>query len=369
MQKINGKYTSAVIYSETAEEYAKAQVKMICDSEAALGSEICMMPDVHPGKVGPVGLTMNVKDKVMPSLIGTDIGCGVSYIKIKTKKIEFQQLDKTIKRIIPSGFDSRKVAHTLSDEFPLEKLYCKKYIHEDKARKSLGTLGSGNHFIEVDKDEEGYLYVFVHSGSRYLGKAVAEYYLKEGQKELKRNGVEIPFEMTYLEEKLMEEYIYDQEIVTEYARLNRQIILNDIAKTMKWKILDTGETIHNYIDNSLILRKGAVSAIKGKEVAIPINMKDGILLCEGLGNPKWNYSAPHGAGRVFSRSDVKNHHTVSEYKKEMKGVYTSIIGKDTLEESPFAYRRLDEIKEAIGDTVKITKILKPVYSYKAGGKE
>lgn len=325
------------------------------------------MPDVHPGYIGPVGLTMTIIDKAMPGLVGTDIGCGVSYMKIRKTNIEFQKLDRIIQEKISTGNKIRKEPHLLSADFDFDDLICRKYINETKSTLSLGTLGGGNHFIEVDVDEAGNQYVFVHSGSRMLGKEVAEYYLKKGQETLKRKGIYVPYELTYLQGQLMKDYLEDVQTVQGYAMLNRELILRDIAKAMKWKEVGGGESIHNYIDENKILRKGAVSAYEDDEVIIPINMKDGIILGTGKGNPDWNYSAPHGAGRVFSRSEVKNHYTVSAFKREMKGIYCSSVGADTLDEAPFAYRGLDEIKAAIADTVEIRKILKPVYNYKAGG--
>lgn len=366
MQKIIGTYTSAAIYSDTAEDYAKAQAKMICDQPAAENSKIRLMPDIHPGHIGPVGLTMTIADKVMPGLIGTDIGCGVSYIKIKKTNIEYQKLDKVIAEMIPAGSSIRTEPHRLSDDFDFSDLVCRKHINAKKALLSLGTLGSGNHFIEVDVDTEGNQYLVVHSGSRHLGKEIAEYYLKRGQAELKEKGLDIPYEMTFLERQLMGDYLKDVITVQGYAMLNREIILREIAKAMKWKIVSYGECIHNYIDENKILRKGAVAAYEDDEVIIPINMKDGIILGKGKGNPEWNYSAPHGSGRILSRSDVKNHHTVSEFKKEMKDIHCSTVGADTLDEAPFAYRSIDEIRDAIKDAVDIVKVLKPVYNYKAG---
>ena len=366
MQKITGKYTSAVAYSDTAEDYALAQVKMICDQLAAEGSKIRVMPDVHPGHIGPVGLAMTLTDKVMPGLVGTDIGCGVSYMEIKKAPIEFQKLDKVIKEKIPAGNKIRKEPHLLSGDFDFGDLICRKHINERKAKLSLGTLGGGNHFIEVDEDEAGNQYVMVHSGSRILGKEVAEYCMRKGQEELKKKGICVPFELTYLEGGLMEAYLADVQTVQGYAMLNRELILRDISKAMKWKEISSGECIHNYIDENMILRKGAVAAYENDDVIIPINMKDGIVMGVGKGNPDWNYSAPHGAGRILSRSDVKKHHTVSEFKKEMQGIYCSTIGADTLDEAPFAYRGLDEISTALSDTVEIKNIIKPVYNYKAG---
>ena len=368
MQTIQGVYNSAFIYSHTAEAYALAQIQAICDNEAAAGSRICVMPDVHPGKVGPIGLTMTVGNRVIPHLIGVDMGCGIRYIRIKEKKIEYQKLDTVIRSCIPVGNQIRKETHRRSPEFDFSSLLCRRHIQEEKAFCSLGTLGGGNHFLELDRDAEGNLYVFVHSGSRHLGVEVTEFYVREGQRRLKEQGIQVPYELTYLEGSLMEDYLHDLAKVQKFAGLNREIILYELAKQMKWKPEGFGESVHNYVDENCILRKGAASAQKGEEVLIPINMKDGILLGTGKGNPEWNFSAPHGAGRIKNREAVKNQHTLAEYKKVMKGIYSPTISKDTLDEAPFAYRGMQEIQEAISETVEITDILKPIYNYKAGGK-
>ena len=230
-------------------------------------------------------------------------------------------------------------------------------------------MGGGNHFIELDTDEEKNMYLVIHSGSRHLGKEVTEYYLSEGQRFLKNKGIDVPYEMTYLEGSLMEDYLHDLDIVQEFASLNREIIITEIAKGMKWKILETYSCIHNYVDFSSetpIIRKGAISAKHGEKVIIPINMRDGIILGTGLGNPDWNYSAPHGAGRIMKREDIKANYTVSSFKNAMKGIYSSCIGKDTLDEAPFAYRNLESIQETITDTVAIDYIIKPVFNFKTG---
>lgn len=369
MLKISGTYAEAAVYSDTAEDYAIAQIKMICDNAVSAGSRIAVMPDVHPGKVGPIGLTMTVGESIIPSLLGVDIGCGVSYIKIRNKKMEFQKLDTVIRECIPAGAKIRKNPHPYSRDYDFSGLICKKHIDEKRCKLSLGTLGSGNHFIEIDKDEEGSLYVFVHSGSRRLGKEVTEYYLKEGQQKLKEKDKAVPYELTCLEGQLMKDYLHDVKEAQGYAMLNREIILSELAGKMKWKIESFGESIHNYVDEKGILRKGAADAYAGDEVIIPINMKDGIILAEGKGNPDWNFSAPHGAGRVLSREAVRNSHILSEFQQEMKGIYSSSISKATLDEAPFAYRRIDEILHHIGETVTVKKILQPVYNFKAGGKE
>ena len=365
MEIINGIYASAKIFSETAEEYALAQIQMICDNEVSKGSTIRVMPDVHPGKVGTIGLTMTAGERILPSLVGIDIGCGITLTKLKQKKVEFQKLDTVIRENVPVGGCIRKNMHRYSQEFDFSRLRCFRSINEEKASLSLGTLGSGNHFVELDKDAEDNLYVAIHTGSRHLGKEVTEYYLRCGQTVLKEQGIQVPYELAYLTGQLKEDYLHDMQIVQEYAKLNRTVILEEIARKMKWKVLEDVSICHNYIDESGILRKGAISAKMGEQVIIPINMRDGILLGTGKGNPEWNYSAPHGSGRILRRDNVKDSFTVSNFKSEMKGIYCSCIGKGTLDEAPFAYRRLEEIADAIEETVEITGIIKPVYNYKA----
>ena len=286
MEIINGTYTSAQIYTTknnatAVDQYARSQLQMICDQESSSGCQIRVMPDVHPGKVGTIGLTMTIGKKIIPNLIGIDIGCGMTLAQIKGKKIECQKLDSVIRKSVPSGFAIRTKAHRFADEFDFHTLKCSEHI-----------------------------------------------------------------------------------------------ILDELVKGMKWKVLDSCECIHNYVDNSddiihafgaPMLRKGAISAKSGEKVIIPINMRDGIILGTGLGNIDWNCSAPHGSGRIMKREDVKNSFTVSSFKSEMKGIYSSCIGKETLDEAPFAYRRIDEIAEVIGDSVNIEKIIRPVYNFKAGG--
>ncbi len=382
MITIYGKYTNATVYTVeneayALEDYARKQLQMICDHPSAEGSTIKVMPDVHPGKVGTIGLTMTVGDSILPSLVSVDIGCGMTIAKVKTKGLQFQQLDTVIRDNVPVGPRIREREHKYVDRIDLSELRCYKHINVRKAVRSVGTLGGGNHFIEVDKDADGNVYLVVHSGSRHLGMEVADYYLRTGQKEMqmKKQGY-APYEMTCLTGELMEDYIYDIKIIQEFARLNREAIIDSITNGMKWKIEDSFTCIHNYVDFSgvdgssdsyakPILRKGAISAKEGERVIIPINMRDGIILGTGLGNAEWNYSAPHGAGRIYKRSEVAEHHTLSEFKKAMKGIYSICINKDTLDESPFAYRGIDDIAEVIKDTVKIDKVIKPVYNYKA----
>ncbi len=376
MIPIKGKYADARIMCPgdisdgNVDQYAIAQVQMISDIEAAKGSKIRVMPDVHPGKVGPIGLTMTVTDAVLPALIGIDIGCGMSMVKIGKIRKDFQKLDTVIRDNVPVGFKIRNTVHKDATGFDLGRLNCYKHIREDKAMLSIGTLGGGNHFIELDADENGEGYLIIHSGSRHLGKEVAEYYMDKGHRYLMEHGKEnVPFELTYLTDELLSDYLHDIQVVQEYADLNRRVIALEIIKGMKWKIKEEVSCIHNYVDSSgtePVLRKGAISARENEDVIIPINMRDGVILGTGKGNEDWNCSAPHGAGRISSREQVTTSHTVSEFKASMKGIYTSCIGKDTLDEAPFAYRDIDYIKEAVKETVEITKILKPVYNYKGG---
>ena len=369
MKTIKGVYTEAKIFTDDVEEYAKAQVKMICDNEVAEGSKICMMPDIHPGKIAPIGLSMTVTDKVIPQLLGVDRGCGMTCVKLNKNHAEFQKLDRVIRENVPSGFAIRKEPHHMAEEFSYEKLRCVHHINRQKAERSLGTLGGGNHFIEIDKSADGSMYLVVHTGSRHLGEEVAEYYTKLANSRLKEQGRDIPYYMSCLEGDNKETYLEDVQVIQRYAELNRQIIVREILRGMKWKAVEQFSVAHNYIDDSDILRKGSISAQNGEKVVIPANMREGIILGIGKGNAEWNYSAQHGSGRRLKREDVKNQYTVSEFKKEMRGIYSSCVGVDTLDEAPFAYRSITEIAEQIKDTVKITEILEPVYNFKAGSKK
>lgn len=372
MKIVNGSCASAKIFTNQVEDYAIAQIQRLCDNPVFEGSQIRIMPDVHPGYVGTIGFTATVIDKIMPNIIGIDIGCGMTMAKLKQKKIEFQKLDTVIRTNVPSGSQIRKKKHRFSENFIFEELRCMNHMNQDKALRSVGTLGGGNHFIEVDQQLDGSLCVVIHSGSRHLGKEVTEYYLKQGQRNLKSQGVDIPFELTYLEGQLKEDYMNDIQVVQRFAQLNREAILDELVKGMKWKVVESSSCIHNYIDcrgAQPIIRKGAISAQSGENVIIPINMKDGIILGEGKGNTDWNVSAPHGAGRVMKRTQIKEQYTVSAFRKEMKGIFSTCINKDTLDEAPFAYRGIDQITEDLGHTVDIKEIMKPVYNFKAGGED
>jgi RNA-splicing ligase RtcB len=368
MDNITGRFASAVVFATGIEDYARSQIRMILDNQVSINSKVRIMPDCHPGKVGPIGLTMTVTDKIIPQLMGVDIGCGMLVAKVEGR-FEFPKLDRVISENVPSGFNIRKKPHNKALFEVISDLRCLRAVNGDKALKSLGTLGGGNHFIEVDKGEDGY-YVIIHSGSRHLGYDVADYYTEAARRRLANMGKDVPYEMAYVEGTLMDDYLHDVEIATAYATLNREIILQEILKGMKWKEVERYESIHNYIgvlpDGTKILRKGAASACEGEMVIIPINMRDGVILGVGKGNPDWNYSAPHGSGRVLRRDEVKNHYTVSAFKNDMKGIYSSSISAGTLDEAPVAYRGIDEIVDVISDSVEVKEIVKPVYNFKAG---
>lgn len=369
--KINGQYTNAVIYTtdnaETAvDPYAVAQVQQLCDFPAAEGTTIRVMPDFHPGKGCVIGLTMTINDKVMPNLVGVDIGCGVSAHKIEKFRPDFKKLDKVIRESVPSGFAIHKKASGGFGALGMDGLRCAKHVDLGRAACSLGTLGGGNHFIEVDRGEDGSYWLVIHSGSRHLGVEICTWYLKSGADALKTQGLDVPYELTWLEGHMAQDYLHDMQLATAFAAANRDAICRAIFGGMGWKHGDELHSVHNYISADNILRKGAIAA--DARCIIPINMRDGIIIGNGRSNPDWNHSAPHGAGRICSRSKAKETFTLTDFKKTMEGVYSSSLRKDTLDEAPFAYRALDDIREAIGKTVAIEQVLKPIYSFKAGGK-
>lgn len=399
MKEIFGKYNSAKIFTDKVEEFAVTQIQNLCDQKFIEGSKIRIMPDVHAGAGCTIGTTMTIKDKVVPNLVGVDIGCGMETIVLEQKEIDLEALDNLIYEKIPSGINIRDNVHPYSADFDINNLRCKKFINEYRALRSIGTLGGGNHFIEVDKDEEGYLYLVIHSGSRHLGKEVAEYYQEEAYKELNNSSLKkineiieelkakgeiqkiqsavkeakkqvvtnVPKALAYAEGYLFENYINDMRIIQKYAELNRKAIADEIINGLGLKVKDSFTTIHNYIDtDSMILRKGAVSAKKDEKLLIPINMKDGSLICIGKGNEDWNCSAPHGAGRLFSRSQAKENFSVEDFKKQMEGIYTTSVSASTLDECPMAYKTMDDIVDNISPTADIVKIIKPIYNFKAG---
>ena len=396
---LNGKYNSAKVFTDNIEQDAIAQIIAFCSQPMSEGAQIRIMPDVHAGAGCTIGTTMTITDKVIPNLVGVDIGCGMETVRLKEKHIELQKLDKLIYEKIPSGFAIREKPHRYGEKIDLTELYCYKHIDPLRAEKSIGTLGGGNHFIEADKGEDGSIYIVIHSGSRHLGVETAKFYQNEAYRRLNKSSdkeaaeliarlkaegrekqiqselkklantktTDVPKHLAYCEGELFEQYIHDMKIVQKFAMLNRQAMMDEIIKGMHLHVEEQFTTIHNYIDtDTMILRKGAVSAQEGEKLLIPINMRDGSLICTGKGNGDWNCSAPHGAGRLMSRSQAKQSFTVSEFKKQMTGIYTTSVNAQTLDECPMAYKSMEDIVDNIGDTVEINEVITPIYNFKAG---
>lgn len=380
------------VYAKTFEDEAYNQVKKMANYKPYRNSKIRIMPDAHAGKGCVIGTTMTLTDSVTPNLVGVDIGCGMLAGYLTVNEIDLKKLDEVIRNYIPSGFS---VHQTPISCFGLQSLYCYNAIEGKDAyiQQSLGTLGGGNHFIEVDKASDGQLVIVVHSGSRNLGVQVCNYYQnlafenlskrndvkelismlksegreKEIQSELKKiKSNVVDKELAHLDGIFFEQYIHDMDIVQQYASKNRYLILNTICEKMGLFTWSYIETIHNYIDvDSMILRKGAVSANKGEKLIIPMNMRDGSLICVGKGNKDWNCSAPHGAGRLMSRAKAKETISMQDFKVTMSNVYTTSVCEATLDEAPQAYKDMNEIVSLIGDTVEIIDIIKPIYNFKA----
>ena len=400
--EIDGKYAKAKIFTDFVDDRAIEQIKTLCDQEFVNGSKIRIMPDVHAGAGCTIGTTMQIKDKIVPNLVGVDIGCGMLTYVLQETDVDLKKLDQCIYDKIPAGMVVRVSPHEFIEKVNLQDLRCLGEINQNRAKLSIGTLGGGNHFIEIDKDDDGTLYLVIHSGSRYLGKQVAEYYQEEGYRalnhctkkdianmiaDLKKQGrvkeiqttlektktqiiTKIPKALAYVEGQLFDDYICDMKIVQQYATYNRLAMAKEIIDTMGWHIVESFTTVHNYIDtNAMILRKGAVSANRGEKLLIPINMRDGSLICVGKGNEDWNCSAPHGAGRAFSRKTAFHQFSMDEYRKQMEGIYTTSVNEETLDECPMAYKNMDVIVKNIAPTADIIKVIKPIYNFKAGETE
>ena len=366
MLTLNGKYATAKVFNNNAEDSAVLQIYNLLNQSFVEGSQIRIMPDVRAGMGCTIGTTMTITDKIVPNLVGVDIGCGMETVLLKEKHLDLQQLDKAIHQHIPAGFAIRKSPHHYADNADLNILRCAKHMKLDRAVLSIGTLGGGNHFIELSKDEDGNLYLVVHSGSRNLGKQAAEYYQKEAVKYVKGQGIAIERSLAYISGSLLDDYLHDMAIIQRYADVNRKAIVKELEKRVGFKIMESFTTIHNYIDlDSNILRKGAISARRGEQVLIPMNMRDGSLICMGKGNEDWNHSAPHGAGRLMSRTAAKGQITLTQFEKAMEGIYSTTVNRSTLDEAPFAYKPMQEIVDNMGETVDIVKALKPVYNFKA----
>ena len=386
---INNNGVVTKIFAYTIEEAAIEQIINVANLYD--DCKIRIMPDCHAGKGCTIGTTIKLKDKVTPNLVGVDIGCGMLVVELGNIDIDFNRLDEVINNFVPSGFSVHDKA---INNFDCTKFTCNSVLDNDFCDKSIGSLGGGNHFIEIDADENENKYLIIHSGSRNLGVKVCKFYqdlaietLSSNKDEIsniiakmKSEGHEheiskvlsklpkkkIDKELAYLSGENMNKYIHDMDMAQDFATCNRLTIANIILERMNFKIIDWWQTIHNYIDtDNMILRKGAVSAQKGERLIIPMNMRDGSLICTGKGNPDWNYSAPHGAGRLMSRT--KAHKTLSEneFENEMKGVHSTSVCESTIDESPMAYKPMQEILDCISDTVKVEKTIKPVYNFKA----
>lgn len=405
MQEVKGKFNSAKVFTDAVDEKSLQQIQTLCNQEFTSGTKIRLMPDVHAGAGCTIGTTMTIKDKIVPNLVGVDIGCGMETLCIKadsevSKNFNGAELDKIIRKNIPSGFNIRKFPHGFVEQVDWEKI--KGHYNKKRAWLSLGTLGGGNHFIEADRDDEGNLYIVVHSGSRHAGLEIANYYqelawrqlngncesdcrqlieqlkaegrtqeIQEKLAELKAQVVtNIPKDLAYLSGEFFDDYINDMKIMQHFALLNRKAMIQVICIGLHVKeedIIEQFTTIHNYIDtDNMILRKGAVSAQKGEKLLIPINMRDGSIICVGKGNEDWNCSAPHGAGRVMSRKKARENLSLEEFKAEMSGIWSSTVNLDTIDEAPMAYKSMDDILANINPTAEILKIIKPIYNYKAG---
>ena len=400
MLEINGKVNTAICYATVIEEEAIEQIRRMCDYEFTAGSKVRIMPDVHAGKGCTIGTTMTVIDKAVPNVVGVDIGCGMYTVNLGNAEIDFEKLDEAC-HYVPSG---KNVWEGRQERFDLQQLRCFRELKDSKRlERSLGTLGGGNHFIEVDQAADGTKYLVIHTGSRNLGKQVAEIYqrlavelnrgiedylkqrdeiirtykeqgrrseIQAALKEIswkKANGpTSIPEDLCYLYGTYLEDYLADVELCQQFAKRNRELIAEIILKRCGFTAVDAFHTIHNYIDTGeMILRKGAIAAHEGEKVLIPINMRDGSILAVGKGNPEWNYSAPHGAGRVLSRAGAREKLTLEEYKKAMEGIYTTSVNEDTLDEAPMAYKSMSDIIDVIGETVEVIEVLKPIYNFKA----
>lgn len=396
MIELRGKYNTAKVFTDVVDNESISQVIELLNQPYVEGEQLRMMPDIHAGAGCTIGTTLTINNKICPNLVGVDIGCGMEVVRIEESAIDLPELDRAIRTYIPSGFAIRDVAHANAALVDLSELRCAPFVDIARAEKSIGTLGGGNHFIEADKDDDGNIYIVVHSGSRHLGVEIANYYQKLAYrklnsktddiqaaiKELKESGranmiqktieeiksrwVYIPKHLAYVEGQDFDDYIHDMKIAQRYATQNRKTMMKIILEQMGLHRAETFTTIHNYIDTEhMILRKGSVSAREGEKFIIPINMRDGSLICVGKGNPDWNYSAPHGAGRLMSRSAAKAQFTVEEFAKQMDGIYTTSVGRGTLDECPMAYKDMKDIVSNIEPTVTIQNIIKPIYNFKA----
>lgn len=395
---IQGKVATAIAYANVIEQEAIDQIRRMCDYDFTEGSTIRIMPDVHAGKGCTIGTTMTIRDKAVPNVVGVDIGCGMYTVKLNEREVDFARFDEAA-HYVPSGMN---VWEGRKEPFDLETLRCFRALKDTRRlQRSLGTLGGGNHFIEIDRAADGTLYLVIHTGSRNLGKQVAEYYqhlaveLNQGREEYfkKRDALiaeykaagrrkeiqaalkelhwankplTVPEDLCYVYGEYLDDYLHDVEICQQFARRNRELIAEVLLSRSGLTGGEAFHTIHNYIDTrEMILRKGAIAAHKDEKVLIPINMRDGSVLAVGRGNPDWNYSAPHGAGRLMSRTAARQSLDMDAYTESMKGIYTTSVNPSTIDEAPMAYKSLEDIIGVIRDSVDVIDIMKPIYNFKA----
>lgn len=392
MLTLKGKYNEAIVYTDNIDDNTIGQIITLCSQPFVKDSKIRIMPDTHGGKGCVIGTTMTIQDKIVPNLVGVDIGCGLYVVKLKPGKLKmsFDKLDKVIRERVPSGSRTHDKA---IDDFDLDGVIAP--IHRGWASRSIGTLGGGNHFIEVNQGSDG-IYLVIHSGSRVLGKEIAEYHQEVAYKKLdglrkelkvaatkaKKTGslkmvndfmsdrelVKLDYDLSYVTGSDLEHYLNDMEIAQRFAARNRYVMAQIILKAMKWDkaVISSFDCVHNYIDiNNHMLRKGATSAQLGEQIIVPLNMRDGSILATGKGNPDWNYSAPHGAGRMLSRSNAKAQISLESYQKAMKDVWTTSVSKKTIDEAPKAYKSARQLLADVEDTMEIQEIIKPLYNFKA----
>lgn len=387
MLKIKGQYNTATVYTDILTDSTVGQIMTLCNHKFAQDAKIRIMPDTHSGSSSVIGTTMTIKDQVVPNLVGVDIGCGLNVTKFrKGVKLNFDKLDRIIRNRIPSGHHSHsKPLYS----FPLENIQAP--IHRGWALQSLGTLGGGNHFIEVNEGSDGF-YLVIHSGSRVLGKEIAEYHqeiayqkLTKMRQELKQQAkvandpdekadlnrqweeLKIPYDLSHVSNQDLENYLSDMQIAQQYAALNRQSMAQTILKAMKWEkqVIGSFDSPHNYIDlKHMILRKGAASARKNEKMIVPLNMKDGSIIGVGKGNDEWNQSGPHGAGRTMSRSQARASIRLENYQHMMRHVWTTSVSKKTLDEAPKAYKSKKQILTDLHETMEVKEIIRPLYNFK-----
>lgn len=396
MFELNGKYASAKVFADNVDEKAIAQVIDLLNQPYAEGSTIRMMPDIHAGAGCTIGTTMTITDKVCPNLVGVDIGCGMFVAKVRGS-VDPERLDAVIRKKIPAGFSIHDEESQYARIFGFDNLRCKDYVDVDRAKRSIGTLGGGNHFIEADRDDAGNTYIVVHSGSRHFGVEIANYYqnagfnrlqsvpkdelsetistlkkegrtseIEEAIRAFKQTRKKISKDLAYVDGELLQDYLHDMVFAQNFASVNRRVIMGTIMDEMNLDVEEAFETVHNYVDTrDGILRKGAVSAKLGEKLIIPLNMRDGSLICVGKGNPDWNCSAPHGAGRLFSRAEAKQRFSVEAFRQEMAGIYSTSVDQSTLDECPMAYKPMQSILDNIKPTADVVNIIRPFYNFKA----